>query len=57
MRLTRGRRPGTKLNGIPIAMTANATNLDSPWKTGARIWVEKYITGVRLFRLFIGVMM
>lgn len=42
---TWGSKPGTKLKGMPMAMTANATSLELPWNTGARICVEKYMTG------------
>ena len=42
--LTAGRTLGTKLNGMPTAMTVRAISFESPWNTGARILVEKYMT-------------
>ena len=46
IRHTCGKHPGTKLNGIPMAMTNSATSLELSWKTGPRILVEKYMTSI-----------
>lgn len=41
---TEGRRPGTKLKGIPMAIMPSATSFELAWKTGVKIRVEKYMT-------------
>lgn len=46
MLLTSGKHPGTKLKGMPIAITKSATNFELSMKTGPRILVEKYMTGI-----------